>query len=72
MARKTTDNDCELEYKDKHNHWMAYVYITKSIFGKINIDSNRGHRVNLSPAQARHIAKKLIQFADDIEKEQIT
>ncbi len=63
MARKTLENERFLKYKDGDSEISVWLFQGKPT---ISVDCNS---VTLNSNQARHIAKKLIQFADDIEKE---
>jgi hypothetical protein len=64
MARKTIDTDKLIIYKHYEGELTAYPYNRK-----IEILTKDYEGFACSPAQARHIAKKLIQFADNIDKE---
>ena len=64
MARKVKDDDEIIEYKDGGGGFTASPFEGKVVMLIPDYEDFKG-----SPAQARHIAKKLIQFADDIDKE---
>jgi hypothetical protein len=62
MAKKILDTDRLIKYKYYKGFFKAYPY-----GGKIEIDTANYESFVCSPDQARHIAKKLKQFADDID-----
>jgi len=64
MARKMIDTDRLIRYGYYKGRFTAYPY-----GGKIEIETENYESFVCDPDQARHIAKKLIQFADGIEKE---
>ena len=68
MARRIMNTKYELEYTAENGGWNAWLQTHYTSGGKIIIDTCHGEMLDLTPAQARHIAKKLNQFADDIVK----
>jgi hypothetical protein len=62
MARKERDLKRFIHYSDGHGGLTAFPFE-----GKVLIDTAMYEGFGCSPNQARHIAKKLNQFADDIE-----
>ena len=64
MAMKVKDDDKIIEYKDGDGGFRAYPFA-----GKVEMLIPDYEDFKASPAVARHIAKKLIQFADGIKKE---
>ena len=65
MARRDVDTKMMLRYVSS----SGYNFTTIARDGrKIYFRTGLGNLPRHTPAQARHIAKKLIQFADDIEK----
>lgn len=63
MARKTLDTDKFIIYKHYKGELRIYPYA-----GKIEILTADYEGFACSPDQARHIAKKLNQFADSIKE----
>ena len=64
MASKMVDTNILIKYKYYKGRFTAYPY-----GGQIEIQTEDYEAFVCTPGQARYIAKKLIQFADDIDKE---
>jgi len=63
MARKVKDGDTIIEYKDGDGGFLAYPFEQRI---EMLIPDYEGFTA--SPAEARYIAKKLIQFADNLQE----